>query len=139
MEISHALAEKFIQCKLTRSDTSSDTELELLGLCKDLLGKVRGMEGSRDQNTNRQQLTESRSVSILSPATLPSALISCVKQNDSLGIDDVLLEDGVGSFFVRGDDQLVAMLLAVGSQSESVLRSTEELGLLGSTIDDRVG
>lgn len=55
--------------------------------------------------------------------------------DEDIGINNVLLELRVRSLLGRGDDELVSVGLAVRAESQGVLSSTEEFGLLTVSVE----
>lgn len=88
-----------VEVDVVGTDTSSLTQLEVLGFRDDLTGQVRRMERRRDEH---------------------------------VGVDNVLLELAVLAFLVGSYHEVPATLFAERSETQSVLRGAQELGLLAA-------
>ena len=119
-----------VQVNVVGTDTSSDSELEVLGLSQTLSGEVTGVEAKNSYvswNCLRQSLE-------LKMEHLRSG-------DDNLGVDKLLVEGGVLTLLVGSGDESVTGILEPLANTKLVLGGTEKtrllLGVLTTLLDRR--
>lgn len=103
-----------VEVDVVGADTGGDGDLEVLGFCEAFGGEVTGVEAVFVRVSGQSRcLVGTFSASIRSG-------------NDDLGVNEVLVECGVGALLVGGGDELVALLLDPLPQAELVLGAAKQ-------------
>ena len=111
-----------VEVDVVRANTSSDSDLEVLGLGQTLSGEVTGVEA----------------VSV-SSCTVYIKTGDIRSGDDDLSVDQLLVKGRVIAVLVGGGDQSVALVLNPLPQAEFILDGTEKTGLLLGVLTTLLG
>lgn len=113
-----------VEVDVVRANTSSDGDLEVLGLGQTLLGEITGVEATLS--------VKSTPINVDAPREGGGEALR--SGDDDLGIDQFLVKGGVLGVLVVGGDESVTLALNPLSQAEFILDGTEKTGLLLSAF-----